>query len=79
MVHEAKVYLTTATKEGKKLPPGQDTEIKFWPSGGRDVKVLTDDSGEKVRILFADKGWTHKDVFLEITGKDLNVVFKSTR
>ncbi len=79
MVRETKVCLTTATKEGEVLPPGQKTEVRFWPSGGRDVHVVTDESGEKVRILFLDTGWTHKDLVLEITGKDLSVVFKSVR
>ncbi len=72
------VCLTEATRKGETLPPGQETEVRFWPSGGHNVNVVTDESGEKVRVLFLDTGWTNKDLVLEITGKDLSVVFKTT-
>lgn len=79
MPGKAEVRLTTATKEGQILPPGQTTKVEFWPSGGRDVNVVTDESGERVQVLFLDTGFTRKNLVLEITGKDLNVVFRSTR
>jgi hypothetical protein len=77
MTRQVSINLAQITHEGTNLPPEQVTGINFWPSGGHEVEVLTNGLGNIVTVLFRDKGWTRKDVKLEITGDNLTMHLKA--
>jgi hypothetical protein len=77
MSHKKVIQFRSATPKGIVLPPGQETKIDFWPSGGHDVEVIPATDGKSIRVFFRDRGWTSRDVWLEIKGDDLKISLKS--